>query len=427
MEPPLDGEKQIKDVSQERIVEDGPAGAEDKAAAVPSYAWVILLVVFLASVAAPLNQNKVPPLMPLLMEAFRLDLSQAGMLMSIFGLTGVMLALPTAVILQKLRPKVTGLVALGCLAIGAALGALSTGIGLLLISRVIEGVGMVLIAVVAPVVIAMWFPPEKRGAPMGIWATWVPVGNLVVYNLAPALGTSMGWQAVWWGGAGFALVAFLLYWWLMRMPPAFAENRGASEGEPPGGGEPSSLGKALANRNIWLLALEFGCISPVFLALGTFLPMFLSEVRGYSLAQAASIYSLMPMVVLGAAPLAGWISDRIGSRRLVFTIPCLLIAGMMLLPFNMTGWTLYAFTILLGLVGGAIPTAIFATVPEVMSKPQLAGIGMAVVSLGQSLGAVIGPVLFGKLVESLNWAVAGYLMIPFCLVGFLAGWMVRVR
>jgi len=33
MEPPLDGEKGIKDVSQERIVEDGPAGAEDKAAA----------------------------------------------------------------------------------------------------------------------------------------------------------------------------------------------------------------------------------------------------------------------------------------------------------------------------------------------------------------------------------------------------------
>jgi hypothetical protein len=64
MEPPLDGEKQIKHVSQERIVEDGLAGAEDKAAAIPSYAWVILLVVFLASVAAPLNQNKVPPRSP---------------------------------------------------------------------------------------------------------------------------------------------------------------------------------------------------------------------------------------------------------------------------------------------------------------------------------------------------------------------------
>lgn len=51
---------------QERIVEAGPAGVEGEAVAVPGYAWVILFVVFLASVAAPLNQNKVPPLMPLL-------------------------------------------------------------------------------------------------------------------------------------------------------------------------------------------------------------------------------------------------------------------------------------------------------------------------------------------------------------------------
>jgi MFS family permease len=411
---------------QERIVEAGAAGAEGKASTIPGYAWVVLFVVFLASVAAPLNQNKVPPLMPVLMEAFRLNLSQAGMLMSIFGLTGVILALPAGFIAQKLGPKVTGLIALGCLVIGAALGALSTGIGLLLTSRVIEGVGMVLIAVVAPAAIAMWFPPEKRGTPMGIWAAWVPVGNLIMYNLAPELGTSMGWQAVWWGGAGFALVVLLLYWWLMRTPPAFAENRGANEGEPPGGAPPSPS-RALANRNIWLLALVFGCISPAFLALSTFLPTFLSEVRGYSLAQAAFVSSLTTMVALGSAPLAGWISDRIGSRRLVFTIPCLLIAGTMLLPFNVTGWMLYAFMMLLGLIGSAIPTAIFAAVPEVMGKPQLAGIGMAVVSLGQNLGLVIGPVLFGKLVESLNWAAAGYLMIPFCLVGFLAGWMVKIR
>ena len=54
------------------------------------YAWVILLVVFLASVAAPLNQNKVPPLMPVMMEAFQLSLVQAGLLMSVFAITGFM-------------------------------------------------------------------------------------------------------------------------------------------------------------------------------------------------------------------------------------------------------------------------------------------------------------------------------------------------
>ncbi len=61
------------------------------------YAWVILGVVYMASVAAPLIQNKVPPIMPVIMEAFQIGLSQAGMLMSVFAVTGFLLALPAGI------------------------------------------------------------------------------------------------------------------------------------------------------------------------------------------------------------------------------------------------------------------------------------------------------------------------------------------
>jgi MFS family permease len=394
--------------------------------AVPRYAWVILFVVFLASVAAPLNQSKVPPLMPVLMEAFQLNLSQAGMLMSFFALTGLILALPAGIATQKLGAKVAGLVAMGCLVIGSAWGALSDDAGSLLASRVVEGVGMGLIAVVAPASIAMWFPREKQGTPMGIWATWVPVGNVIVYGLAPTLGLSIGWQAVWWVGAGFAMVAFVLYGMLMRSPPSLASSHELGHAGPTGDAPPK-LRAALANRNIWLLALEFGCLTLVFTGFGTFFPTFLAEERGYSLAQAALIASLSTIVVLGSAPLAGWLSDRIGSRRLVFAIPFLVVAGMMSLPFTLTGWMLHAFMILLGLIAGAVPTATFAAAPEVMGNPRLASIGLAVVALGQSLGMVIGPILFGMLVETLDWAAAGYCLIPVCILGFVAGWMVKMR
>jgi predicted MFS family arabinose efflux permease len=410
------------DMNEENSLRAGFHPAKETSAPVPGYAWVILLVAFLASVAAPLAQFKVPPLLPVLMDAFRLSLSQAGMLMSVFAFTGLILALPAGVVTHKLGPKGTGLIAVGCLVVGSAWGALSGSTGWLLASRVVEGVGMGLIAVAAPASIALWFPREKQGTPMGIWATWVPMGSVIMYNLAPALQALAGWRAVWWVGGGFALLAFILYWLLMRLPPSTAGER------PPGQAEaPPQLGRALANRSIWLLGLQFGCMNLVFIALSTFFPTFLSEVRGYSIAQAAFIASLPTLMILGSAPLAGWLSDRIGSRRLVFAIPYLVIAAMMTLPFKLSGPALYIFMILLGVVIGAIPTATFAAAPEIMGRPQLAGLGLAVVALGQNLGMVIGPILLGSLVENIGWAPAGYWLIPICLLGFVAGWLVRVR
>ena len=387
------------------------------------YAWVILLVVFLASVAAPLNQNKVPPLMPVMMNAFNLTLVEAGLLMSVFAITGFILALPAGIILGKIGPKITGLLALGCLAAGSALGALAPNVNILLASRVIEGTGMGLIAVVAPAILAMWFPPQNQGTPMGIWATWVPVGSLIMYLVAPAMSATTGWQSVWWLAVIFTLVTMLLYGLFVRMPP----NLNASVITQPTAPQSNNLLKSLANRDIWLLALEFGAFNLVFLALATFYPTFLSENRGYPLPQASFIASIATIAVLFSAPLAGWLSDRIGSRRLLMALPFLLFCVILLLPFRVTGWQIYALMIAQGLIVGAVPTATFAAAPEVMKDARLAGLGLAVVMFGQNLGMFVGPVLFGRMVESLGWVSAGAFLIPFCLLGFVAAWLVRVR
>jgi MFS family permease len=390
------------------------------------YAWVILIVVFLASVAAPLNQAKIPPLMPVIMEAFQLSLGQVGWLMSVFALTGLLLSLPVGIFLQKFGPKSLGLIALACLTLGAALGALSKDPGLLLFSRVIEGSGMGLIAVVAPAAIAMWFPSEKQGIPIGIWATWVPVGTVTVYALAPAMVAALGWQSVWWLGAIFSLLILMIYAIFMRLPP-WMETAAHQKTEASVLSEITLAMKALNHKSIWMLGLVFACFTLTFMGLGTYMPTFLSEVRGYSLSQAAYISSISTVVVLVSAPLAGWISDRIGSRRLVFSIPFLVIAVMFLFPFKVVGWQIYAFMILLGFIAGAVPTATFAAAPEMMRKPELAGLGMAVVMFGQNLGMFIGPILFGRLVENLGWVTAGYCLIPSCILGFMIGWKLKVR
>jgi len=390
------------------------------ALAADQYAWFVLAAVYLASIAAPFNQFKVPPILPTLLDRFGVSLSQGGLLMSTVALTGLILALPAGWVVQRLGSRVSGLIALACLAGGAILGALSPTFGVLAFSRILEGVGIGLMGVIAPATIAQWFPPQRQGAAMGIWATWVPVGSVLMYNLAPHFSQAYGWQFVWWGGAAFTLLTALLYGWIVRQPPQ-------SENSPGQNTQPLSFRQALAKRDIWLLGAAFACFNLVLVSIGTYYPTFLHEVRGYPLPQASFLSSIATLVILFSAPAAGWLSDRLNSRRLLIAVPFLAIAVLCLLPFKVVGWGIIVLMGVQGLLVGAIPTATFAAAPEVMEKPQWAGLGLAVVLFGQSIGQLIGPLAFGELVLRYDWFVAGLCLIPVSLLGFLSAWKVHIR
>ncbi len=388
--------------------------------AVTPYAWVILLIVYLASVVAPINQAKVPPLMPILMDTFHLNLSQAGWLMSAFAISGLLIALPAGIVVSRFGMKAIGAVAMVCLMLGSALGAISGSLGTFLVSRVIEGIGLGLITVVAPASIAMWFPAGRQGIPMGIWATWISAGLLIIYSLAPRLESFVGWRTIWWMNTALAGIVLILYLLFIRMPPW-------QEGKPPQSEGNTSIKSALANRDIWLLAAGFACFNMITIPLGTFIPTFLFSERKYSLADASMVVNVATFTELFAAPLAGWLSDRLNSRRLVFSIPFIFLGVVMACLFNANGLLLIAIMLLLGFIGGAVPTASFAAAPALMGNPEFAGLGLATVMVGQNLGMFIGPALFGFLVDQAGWQAGAYWMIPACFIGFLIVRQVKIR
>ncbi|MBP1624496.1 MAG: transporter [Acidobacteria bacterium] len=395
---------------------------------IPAYAWVVLFSIYMATLAAPLNQFKVPPLMPVLRDELQLSYGGASWLMSIFSIMGIVLAIPAGFILQRFGIKATGLIGIGATMVGAGLGALAQTSGLLFSGRFIEGAGMGLIMVVAPAAISLWFDAEKRALPMGIWASSVGIGYFSSLNLAPVLVESHGWHAVWWVGAAVAAVAFILFAVLFRLPkpeemPEPPVRPGVATGKPVG------LFRAMANRNLWLLSISFGCFNLVVLAINSFYTDFLNTVRQYPLAKASFISSLVMLMAIFFGPLSGHLSDRLGSRKAWIVAPFILLCGLYLVPFTATGWMIPAFTIALGILAGPIAPVTLATVPETMPSLQLAGIGMGVATMCQNLGMFAGPMLFGKLLEltGQNWAAAGYMMIPICAIGAITAWLAKIR
>ncbi|RPJ40380.1 MAG: MFS transporter, partial [Deltaproteobacteria bacterium] len=127
-------------------------------------------------------------------------------------------------------------------------------------------------------------------------------------------------------------------------------------------------------------------------------------------------------------PTAGWVSDRIGSRKTIMVWPMLLMG--LLLPFCYgAGASTFLFLVIaIGFVGGFVPTGVFAGAVEAAADERLSGMAMAVIQIGQNTGMLLGPLLFGWLVDFTGgWATGFWLLAPVCLAGAIAGWIAKVR
>jgi MFS family permease len=125
-----------------------------------------------------------------------------------------------------------------------------------------------------------------------------------------------------------------------------------------------------------------------------------------------------------AGPLGGFISDRISSRKKVFLTSLFVMAVLIpltsILPTN-----LFAFQVVIqGLIGGMAPANVFSAAVEATGDERLGGLAMGVIILGQNAGMLVGPALFGILVESAGgWGMAYASLGILCLLGILAGIM----
>jgi nitrate/nitrite transporter NarK len=184
----------------------------------------------------------------------------------------------------------------------------------------------------------------------------------------------------------------------------------------------------LRNRDLWLMSLMFSCFNFIFISFMTWLPAYCYQVRGLSLRQADLLMSVMVLGLTISGPLGGWISDRLGSRRLVCVLPLILLALLLPLPSIISAAGRFAVIVTVGLIGAFNPTGVFSAVPEVVRDNRLHGIGMAVILIGQNVGMIVGPLTFGWLVDSAGgWQAAFWSLLPVGAAGALAGWKVRFK
>ena len=92
---------------------------------------------------------------------------------------------------------------------------LSGTIGELIAARALQGVGAALITPQTMALITRMFPPEKRGAAMGVWGTVAGVATLVGPLLGGILTDSFGWEWIFFVNLPVGLIGLALAAWLV--------------------------------------------------------------------------------------------------------------------------------------------------------------------------------------------------------------------
>ncbi len=373
--------------------------------------WSIVIVVYFCSVVACLNQFKVPPVTGMLMQHFHVDSTVVGWMMSIFSLTGIILAFPAAGFLKRLGPTKSGLTAMGCIIIGCIVGALAMSSSALMTGRVIEGIGLSLIAVIAPAVIAMNFKPEEVGLPMGIWATWFPVGSSLGYNITHPVTQAFGsWQSIWWVGGALAAVGFILYGLVVKRP----SEGGSGHGH---GASDISFLDGLKNLKIWMLGIAFFFIMMGSLGFLTWAPEFLIDKFGLGHGVAAATASLGFIWSAPGGIVAGFVLSRLMSKRNAVFISFVVLSAITYpFAFILPQSVMAPFLSLTGFIMGFICAASFAMVPKTMATPALAGLGMGVIIFSQSWANFLAPPAMGHLISGGHYARA---VVPTAIVELL--------
>jgi MFS family permease len=377
--------------------------------------WVVFCTVYFAGIVMVFNQFKVPPVMQTMMSQLNLSPAMAGWTMSIFSVTGILLSIPAAFILSKLRAKWSGLVGLGCSIVGCVIGAMAASPEILLAGRVVEGMGMGLIGVIAPSVIAMYFPHKELGLPMGIWSSWMGVGTTIVFSIGLPIESAFTWRGIWWFGTILSLISFVLYALIVKNPKALPDGEGTIRAE-----EKIPYAAGFKTPGIWLLGIVFFAMVFGFSSLATWAPVYFNKALGVSQAAANSYVTADFLASIVGGVLAGYVMTKIPNHKLLLVIFTALTGIVFAFTFSMPLNMVLPLMILAGIFSDAMAVAIYTLAPSAMPSPLLAGLGIGLVSTFQAIGNLAGPPVVGGFVESGVWRTANYPMWIVMIVGVAA-------
>ena len=402
--------------------------------------WTTILLAVGAGIITAMQVGKVPPALPVIAEDLELSRVTAGLVASLFFVVGALFGVAVGAIADRFGERRLLFGGLILLALGSLIGGLAAETGILLATRVIEGVGYIAVAVSAPKIISGAARPGDVPLAIGIWSTFMPMGMAIIMVLSPFMLDGIGWQGLWLVNAA-VLAAFIAVLPLGLRPKSRRgqeprslqqANDGAPRIEAPHAEAPRAFDwpgtKALMARpGPWLLGVIFTLYSLQWFAVMTWLPTFLIETQGRSLTNASLFAALVVFVNVFGNLAAGWIMMRRGAPRwslIAFSFVIMATTIPLVFSAAVGGDGKILLAIAFSSLSGLLPAACLAGAAAHAPSPAQNAMSNGFVIQGATIGSLLGPPIMGALTSSFgSWENFWWVM----LIGPAIGLVVVVR
>ena len=138
--------------------------------------WPLIGLLVAAGVVAAFHVGKVPPSIPSIREELGASLGQAGWLLSTVNLITALGGMAIALTADRFGHRRLVLLGTGLCAIASLIGAFAGSVDILLVWRVVEGLGFVAVAVAVPSLLLRIADTADQRLTMAVWTTYMPAG-----------------------------------------------------------------------------------------------------------------------------------------------------------------------------------------------------------------------------------------------------------
>lgn len=372
--------------------------------------WTQVALIIIAGIIGSFQIGKVAIAIPLLREDLGLSLFAVSWIAGAYATLGVVGGVAAGFVFSYFPLRLVIVFGLGLIACGNFMGAWAPDATLLIVSRVIEGIGFLAMVIACPTLLRSMVTPRSQQVVFALWASYMPVGTVAIMLAGPWL-MQGDWRWLWTLNGLLAAGHAVLVLTLGRRGQPVAGKRVKPAVD-------DILAVVRAGTPVWL-ALAFTLYTIQYFALTTFLPTFLVDRMGLSLATAGTVSALALTANIAGNIAAGFILRMGAPLWALFVVVFSTIGLSSFAIFHADSPLVLAVAaagVCLGLAA-LLPSSIIVTMPRLLASNQQLALAMGMVQQASSVGQLAGPALLALCIEWQGWGGVPYLFAAIAIGG----------